>query len=472
MPFEFGIRAQLIISGEGGPSNEAGGDGIMMHHVYAACLPPYALGLPAHHVQLYCGPFFLGHKDKKDFTRLQVPIGTKMPNMDEIFVGTAELEEGLFDYFWDIFQRSQPLQKGVRLPKCEIRIISGHCCTQGSEAFVLCGAQVPFRDLEVVDKGQRNASVLPVLDGCLSPQAVHALKDPKLNTFVAGEDVFRNVEFPIVCSTATKSFCFRLSWDGHHRVQDKKDPKFNPRGYPDMSHPIGFPVICSLMVAVKARYVDKREDLDLGGLFQEQFELIQRRYYAPGRPFSREKTPYHNLGNFQKLLDQGSLEVNEDALNCLLYNRNREWFTTTELETSLLPEGDESAELAGDIALFVRQEVMKWHAKRKGKQIWDRSDASEWAWRRLSKAMSFHSCKLHEFTLQVSGEYIVATPNEYNDDMISFKDWATGCESLPDIVDKVVDYLEFNEGKTLWEHAGVEHGQTECISVDEVAAKQ
>ena len=304
MPFEFGIRAQLIISGEGGPSNEAGGDGIMMHHVYAACLPPYALGLPAHHVQLYCGPFFLGHKDKKDFTRLQVSIGTKMPNMDEIFVGTAELEEGLFDYFWDIFQRSQPLQKGVRLPKCEIRIISGHCCTQGSEAFVLCGAQVPFRDLEVMDEGQRNASVLTVLDGCLSPQAVHALKDPKPNTFVAGDDVFRNVEFPIVCSTATKSFCFRLSWDGHHRVQDKKDPKFNPRGYPDMSHPIGFPVICSLMVAVKARYVDKREDLDLGGLFQEQFELIQRRYYAPGRPFSREKTPYHNLGNFQKLLDR------------------------------------------------------------------------------------------------------------------------------------------------------------------------
>ena len=115
---------------------------------------------------------------------------------------------------------------------------------------------------------------------------------------------------------------------------------------------------------------------------------------------------------------------------------------------------------------------MKWHAKTKGKQIWDRSDASEWAWRRLSKAMSFHSCKLHEFTLQVSGEYIVSTPNEYNDDMISFKDWATGCESLPDIVDKVVDYLEFNEGKTLWEHAGVEHGQTECIRVDEVAAKQ
>ena len=48
MPFEFGIRAQLIISGEGGPSNEAGGNGIMMHHVYAACLPPYALGLAAH----------------------------------------------------------------------------------------------------------------------------------------------------------------------------------------------------------------------------------------------------------------------------------------------------------------------------------------------------------------------------------------------------------------------------------------
>ena len=88
--------------------------------------------------------------------------------------------------------------------------------------------------------------------------------------------------------------------------------------------------------------------------------------------------------------------------------------------------------------------------------------------------MSVHSWKLHEFSLQISCDegLIYVTPNEYNQDMISFKDWATGCESLPDIVDKVVDYLEFKEGKTLWEHAGVECIQTECFPVQVVVAKQ
>ena len=68
--------------------------------------------------------------------------------------------------------------------------------------------------------------------------------------------------------------------------------------------------------------------------------------------------------------------------------------------------------------------VQEWYAKKRAKQIWDHSDASEWSWswRRLSKGMHVHSCKLHEFTLQISSGMTYALPNEYNEDMISFKD--------------------------------------------------
>ena len=71
MPFTDGFRVQLIISGVGGESGEAGGgDGIMMHHVYATCVTPFALGIPADKVQLYCGPNFIQQKGK-----LTIPVG-------------------------------------------------------------------------------------------------------------------------------------------------------------------------------------------------------------------------------------------------------------------------------------------------------------------------------------------------------------------------------------------------------------
>lgn len=462
------LSVQLIISavGEQSVSGANVGDGVWMYHVYAACYPPFALGIPPENVELYCGPYFLNYKSSPT-----VAIGEIVPGAqfnpkngdgrpEYIFGGPVGEGEAFFDYFWDIFSRATSIVGP--LPTCQIRIISGHASTTADGPAVVCGSAVPFHRL-VEDSTQRNASVLTVLDCCLSPLAVRDLNDSNND----GEDPSGNAafftglgnKFPVACVTTRKSFCFRLSWDGHHGVLDKTNADFAPATFPNMSRVIGFPVICSVMVAVKCRYVD-RDQRDLNIIFVEQFLRINRRYYSKGRPLSLYKANdlHCQLDLLQSILDRGVTQLNRGALNdCLAYTRNSEWFTTDELETSLPSPG--ALELASEIAAFVRQCVMEWHSQQHKVDLWLRSGDSERAWHRLVRVMNCHLALLIDSTFIVQNSHICRVQKEADEDAYDyypgFDEWAMACETLPDIVEKVVCYLENNKGKTLFDYAGV-----------------
>jgi len=448
MPLEQ-VRVQLLVSGSGIGTTD---DGILPYHLYAACLPPYALGIPRQTVQLYCAPAFFELKDSVDSAIDEIKPGTKKvvakgsTERENLFPGEVEQGQEFFDYFWHIFMRATSLPSGDHLPLCEIRIISGHCASVGGVPLVACGKTVLG-----FNAFGNTASVLTVLDCCLSPAAVQALKlkDTEYLPPKKDEDAFVDVPFPVACAKTRTSFCFRLSWDGHHNLTDQTDDNFAPE-YPGMSKVIGFPVISSLMVAVKSRR--DGDDQDLGTIFVDQFQRIERRYYSRGKPFSKHKAPYHNLHALQSAIDANKINPRDDGLGCLLYARREEWFTTWELGVSLPPSGVEGEEMARIIVALVRQCVMQWHAKNymtASSTSFDRR-----AWIRLSKLMGFHRWMFTDFTLQETNGFIVVRFDDGDDS--SFHDWAIECEKLPDIVDKIERFVYDNEGKNIWEYTGVD----------------
>lgn len=286
-----------------------------------------------------------------------------------------------------------------------------------------------------------------------SPQAVQALKN---TTYQHTKDAFTNVSFPVACSTHQKTNCFRLSWNGHHNLADQDCcSDFAPEHYPFMSEAVGFPVISSLMVAIKSRYIDGLRNKDLGSMFEDQFTSIQRRYYSKGCLFSAHQVPHHNLLNLPATIDGGYIQPNSAALGCPLYQLKREWFTTTELVVSLPPTGKEGAKVANVIVVFVRQKLLQWHSKNpmeyiaQSKRFNDRR-----AGIRLSTLMSSHYHLFHEFTLASSNGLIIVLEEEFNDDGLSIQDWAAACVILPSIVDQIDLFIQDNKGESLWKYMG------------------
>ena len=70
--------------------------------------------------------------------------------------------------------------------------------------------------------------------------------------------------------------------------------------------------------------------------------------------------------------------------------------------------------------------------------------------------MSSHHYLFRQFTLVSSNGYVcVQYDEEYNEDGFSFHDWATACKTLPNIVEQIDRFVHDNEGKSLWECAGL-----------------
>jgi hypothetical protein len=73
--------------------------------------------------------------------------------------------------------------------------------------------------------------------------------------------------------------CFRVSWAGHRNLTDSEDQDFAPEDFPNMTEPIGFPVVNSVIAAVKARM--EGDDRDLGAIFESKYRSIDTRYVHP-----------------------------------------------------------------------------------------------------------------------------------------------------------------------------------------------
>ena len=152
-----------------------------------------------------------------------------------------------------------------------------------------------------------------------------------------------SLDFSVACAGTTLTHGFFVSFEGHH----DQDPNYTPgqNVYSGMTKTIGFPVMSSVMVAVKARYIgEQRDDRDLEEIAKEQFQSVQLRYLEnAGRSAASrgDEPPVFLLKTLQKLLDDGTLTPRERAFDCRLYRLNREWFADSKMDTPLIPTGEE-----------------------------------------------------------------------------------------------------------------------------------
>lgn len=161
--------------------------------------------------------------------------------------------------------------------------------------MIQCQDQVKYSNLEkTTGDGPRNASVLTVLDVCNTPKVVQGLQHAATRQMPPPAAIVANVDFPLACTVSSATHCFRVRWEGHHALIDTDNPRFADPSFQGMSAPIGFPAICSVMAAVKARYIDA-DAQDLGSLFVENIQSIERRYVTQDHPFRKLKVPHHNL---------------------------------------------------------------------------------------------------------------------------------------------------------------------------------
>ena len=281
------------------------------------------------------------------------------------------------------------------------------------------------------------------------------------------------VKFPVACSRSNKTFCFRLSWAGHHAVRDPDHENFAPRiTYPKMLNAVGFPVASSLMVSVQA-HINSGGARDLGKLFVQQFQAINRRYSDPKTPLqNNDGRPHHNLAPLERAIRDETIMPRLDRIQkCLLYTRSKEWFTTTECAVSLPPGGEEGKKMAEDVVEFVCRGVMKWHAKnhRAPKKEYSTSYG---AWRpRLWTLLSNHRNMFSCFTLEDTNSVIrvrkfVDIPDEDDscDEGCFVYDWVMTCGALEDIVKDVDRSIrDSNEGETIWEFTGETRGPPEVL---------
>jgi hypothetical protein len=246
------VTVQLIFSG--GP--DIGGE-----QLYTTALSPFVLGIPSHGVQIYCSDHFLG-KNRETWR-----IHAEAANMFGGNIG-ANVVTDYYDFFMEIMNRAQ--NGHADLHECSLRFIAGHGYVANGETYVKCGTNLRFSLFG------SNATVLTTLDVCNAPEAVQGLK----GTFQPSQ-VFDSVPFPLASTKSLVAHCFRVSWAGHRNLTESEDQDFAPEDLPNMTEPIGFPVVNSVIAAVKARM--EGDDRDLGAIFASKYRSIDTRYVHPGK---------------------------------------------------------------------------------------------------------------------------------------------------------------------------------------------
>jgi hypothetical protein len=217
-----------------------------------------------------------------------------------------------------------------------------------------------------------------------------------------------------------------------------------------MSSLLGFPVINSVMAAVKA-YTSSVDDAgmhggdDLDALFKAQYKSIQTRYlYKPNR-IKPVKVPYSSLSMLQELLDRNILVLNAAAFDCYLYNNGKEWFGTRELITTLLSGEDNLARLLIEYTVLT---VKRWH-EANPQAFWAGPiPDSKIAWRRLLAVLGPYRHALMGTTLArdadegKSSRLIIANDFDEDNQGDLIGDWAMSCSDFPHILAQIVDSVE------------------------------
>ena len=131
-----------------------------------------------------------------------------------------------------------------------------------------------------------------------------------------------------------------------------------------------FPIANCVLAAVKARYVNNDRNRSLDELFREKFLQLKTRYLHED---AVDKTPPQtdsDLSLLQDLIDNSVLHIHQDAFDCILYQREREWFPTNELALILDPSAGTVE--ANKIVRYIVDTIVDWYKVDPKRRFWDR----------------------------------------------------------------------------------------------------
>jgi hypothetical protein len=355
------VSVQLIFSDGLPPS----GDKDLFEQLYVSALFPFVLDIPAGQVQLYLADENRVRDPEEDWGRIRQSVEILKSREDE---NEFVLPGAYHDYFMEIYGRAARGQEG--LPECSLRIISGYGYGTGQmdESHVRCGEK--GQHLRFVRLGAQ-ATVLTILDVGGNPYAVTCMS----NRVPVGDAIkrwkkpmaFQNVPFPLACIKSSVSWCCRVGWIGQHD-KDSTHDEYKPREVSGLlSHLVCFPAMNCVVAAVKARKYDDNENRDLDVIFHEKFQGLNPRYLYdnPDKPLPRT---HADLSHLQQLIDGGILPVKPNAFDCILYQREREWFSTRELALTFDP--NHGGLVGHRIVEFIIESILQWHRVDPEERYW------------------------------------------------------------------------------------------------------
>lgn len=196
------------------------------------------------------------------------------------------------------------------------------------------------------------------------------------------------------------------------------------------------------MIAVKS-YIREGGVRDLNTLLTAQYLSIDPRYLHYPQHAQKMKQPFCYLNAFQDLIDRNVLVPGTAALNCILYNRDQEWFGTKELVKSLLRD---EYELASSVVRFVVFKVKKWHEENSNSlSKTNVRGESMLLWRRLLELLGPHRHKLMLTTVtetEEGGQLCIGDDNDEDNEGLPIAEWALSFPGLPKLVELIVDCVE------------------------------
>lgn len=415
--------------------------------IYVAALPPFVLGVPSQQVQLYLSEIHLG---LPDIIWEETRVFANRLNHQ----GCRVLPEHYHEYFTSVYSRAALGREG--LAPCSLRFISGHGYGTSNirDTHVRCGKRGEM--LQFAELGG-SATVLTILDICSNPHVVACLADriPSSGEELRRWDkkeVFEGLPFALACSKSTLSWCCRVGWDGQHACSsdhpdykpDELDPKFTEL--------LCFPVANCILAAIKTRFCEG-DSHSLDQLFRDKFLQFKTRYLKKDRDLPPPPA-YSDLTHLQTLIDDGVLRINKESFDCILYQREREWFPTRELAV-VLDVDHANGKIAGrKIVNFVIETITAWYRKNPQERYWEKvfedscSHREEHtAWRTLLHMMGELRFHLLDSYFFMSNTTIDPCDIDEGASNVGLKDLALYFPHFVDLVETVQNWIEMGNSE-------------------------
>ena len=435
------LSVQLIFSDGAPPTSK----GDLYVQIYVAALPPFVLGVPSQQVQLYLAQNYL---DKADHVWMLARANANSLEEKECRV----LPENYHEYFIDVYRRAALGHEG--LPDCSLRFVSGHGYGTANmkDTHVKCGERAA--NLRFAHMGGC-AKVLTVLDICANPHVTTCLADrvPSQVRQWKKKRAFDNLPFALACSKSSTTWCCRIGWDGQHGSQPQHPDYMPVEGDTKLSELLCFPVSNCILAAVKARCCND-DNRSLDDIFREKFQQLNTRYLK-NEDDARDTAPpqtHSHLSRLQELMDNGVFPINQNAFDCILYQREREWFPTRELAIVLDFDDANGKKVAEGIVGFVIETIIAWYSVDPEERFWKKvlndslPDGGNWetykSWHTLLQMMGYFRFWLLQSYFAIDDTTILPCGDDEGESNVDLKDLALCYPYLDNLVQRVQNWIE------------------------------